>query len=298
MSADEFLFRVEDMATSDRIHFDDMCSSMHVLLASRAEEWYWGYRRKQRNATWAQFRNAFIKKFAARQTDAEILSQISQRVQRPGERFDDFCRAVEAMAHRLKNQLQEYNLLQVLKANADLQLRRVLNLHDIRTVEQLQDTCLEYEDLWIRQGSWKRANRFISELGNSHELEMVNQHPVSISHQIEFQPTIDALQSSRSSVIACWNCDEGGHTYQDCIVATRNIFCYGCGAKNVYRPQCKRCSVNSTRRGVNGLPNSANMTQMVQNAKENHQMNRRPRENNQPENVQSQGYVQNWRQNI
>lgn len=97
MPADDFLFRVEDMAESSSVHFDNLVGAFHYLLSGRAEEWFWSYRRKQRRTNWIQFRDSFTRKFATRQTDAEVLSLMSQRIQKPGERFDDFCRAIESL---------------------------------------------------------------------------------------------------------------------------------------------------------------------------------------------------------
>lgn len=80
MPADEFIFRVEDMAQTSLVCHDEMVGSFHTLLSGRAEEWFWSFRRKQRAATWEQFRDAFMLKFATRQSDAETFSLMSQRV--------------------------------------------------------------------------------------------------------------------------------------------------------------------------------------------------------------------------
>lgn len=50
-----------------------------------------------------------------------------------------------------------------------------------------------------------------------------------------------ANPSDRNTAILCWNCEERGHTFVDCL-APRNIFCYGCGLKNTVRPQCPKCA--------------------------------------------------------
>lgn len=39
----------------------------------------------------------------------------------------------------------------------------------------------------------------------------------------------------------CWNCDQLGHHWQDCLY-DRTVFCYGCGAKQVYKPNCLKCN--------------------------------------------------------
>lgn len=316
LSADEFVFRVEDMAMSSGLRNDDMVCAFHVLLADRAEEWFWGFRRKQREVSWVQFREAFLHKFASRHTDTEIMSMMAERTQRPGERFDDYCRAVEAMSFRLRNALSDVRMVRLLTANADVQLRKVLQMHEVRTVDRLQEVCTEYEDLWIKQGTWRKSQRHVSEVAEmpvtvlptpaamqsnevhqptflttavhfdhapSQQMYPVQQQYV-ITDQSQYappsfvvpeqhqQPTfaldqqqqvyygaIDAMQTQhRAPEYVCWNCDERGHTYHDCEVATRNVFCYGCGAKNIYKKQCPRCAINVKRRSVGGPLSSGN----------------------------------------
>lgn len=342
LSADEFVFRVEDMALSSGLRKDDMVCAFHVLLADRAEEWFWGFRRKQRDVNWAQFREAFLHKFASRDTDIEIMSMMAERTQRSGERFDDYCRAVEAMSFRLRNALSEARMVRLLTANADVQLRKVLQMHEVRSVDRLQEVCTEYEDLWIKQGTWRKTQRHVSEIAeipkheqpvtarapvfpsvlltptamqstDGHQSTFINaasqfdhtpahlmcpvqqqyvntDQPQYVQHyhpstqqqympsafvvpeqhqqqslsapdqqQQEYFGAIDAMQTQhRAPEYVCWNCDERGHTYQECEVATRNVFCYGCGAKNIYKKQCQRCAINVKRRSVSGPLSSGN----------------------------------------
>lgn len=39
----------------------------------------------------------------------------------------------------------------------------------------------------------------------------------------------------------CWNCGTKGHKFVDCV-GPRSIFCYGCGAKDAYKPVCSKCT--------------------------------------------------------
>lgn len=299
LPVEEFIFRVEDMAQSSCVRLDDIISSFHMLLTDRAEEWFWSFRRKQRNATWMQFQTAFKSKFATRQSDAEIMSKMAQRFQQPGEKFDEFCRVVESLSFRLATPIREENLVQLLKSNVDPKLRSVLHLHNFETLDELQEICRQYEDLWIHQGTWCQRRRFVNEIVDAANLQEDHTHkpsnfnlqqsfpaetlPPSLNlqlyqdpnnnhnnknnsnyhnyvHYMENIPTIEAVQRPATLENAvCWNCDGSGHTYIDCEVATRNVFCYGCGAKNVYRPQCKKCLENYHRRRSHGQPNSAPM---------------------------------------
>lgn len=59
---------------------------------------------------------------------------------------------------------------------------------------------------------------------------------------------ICAVQHSQHS-LTCWNCDEKGNSFFDCM-EPRQIFCYGCGAKGVYKPTCSKCSRKSSGNGL------------------------------------------------
>lgn len=61
------------------------------------------------------------------------------------------------------------------------------------------------------------------------------------NEQTNWMCAMMASQTDKNQDVSCWNCDEEGHTFMDCA-ARRIIFCYGCGTKNVVRPQCLRCS--------------------------------------------------------
>lgn len=55
----------------------------------------------------------------------------------------------------------------------------------------------------------------------------------------ELSQNVDALHKP-NLINRCWNCDEIDHKWQDCL-QDRSIFCYGCGAKNIYKPNCTEC---------------------------------------------------------
>lgn len=57
-------------------------------------------------------------------------------------------------------------------------------------------------------------------------------------------PNVDALNLASTK---CWNCNEMGHTYHNCKLK-RDVFCFGCGKKNIIRPKCIVCkSKNATQ---------------------------------------------------
>ncbi|KAH8324762.1 hypothetical protein KR067_013050, partial [Drosophila pandora] len=60
----------------------------------------------------------------------------------------------------------------------------------------------------------------------------------------EGKPTeSDDEEAVEAFTLVCWNCQEEGHRYQECV-EERRIFCYGCGAADTYKPSCLKCSKN------------------------------------------------------
>jgi len=61
---------------------------------------------------------------------------------------------------------------------------------------------------------------------------------------------IDAIQAP-TKVYRCWNCDTEGHGWDMCL-QERKIFCYGCGAKNINKPQCTVCIARKSENSKKG----------------------------------------------
>lgn len=58
---------------------------------------------------------------------------------------------------------------------------------------------------------------------------------VSRQEETDDELNVDNEVCAVQSNLKCWNCDKLGHSYIDCM-EQRKIFCYGCGAKDIYRP--------------------------------------------------------------
>lgn len=280
LPADEFIFRAETLARLSNLPQAALTLGLHQLLTGAASSWYWVFLRTQPNATWADTRRAIINAFQINQSDAAIRRQIMDRLQRPGERFMEYQLAIQELELRLANRMSEAELLETLRRNLLPHIQDRLLFVPIYSVYDLQSRVHQVEELAQRQlevqhlrrpapriheiianpaladesgiascysqnftvppppmgvSDW-RSNPFAEQMGH-----------VDINHQFdEQQAYISAIGAAadRNQYILCWNCDEMGHTFMDCA-AQRSIFCYGCGAKNVVRPQCAKCSVRA-----------------------------------------------------
>lgn len=73
--------------------------------------------------------------------------------------------------------------------------------------------------------------------------------------------SIEAIQKSEINQ-KCWNCDKPGHHWHDCI-EDRAIFCYGCGAKKIYKPQCAFCLSKSQSKNSKVMSHHKDSIQLV-----------------------------------
>lgn len=272
MWVDDFLFRVETLARSANIGLDVLPLGMHYLLHGTAQDWFWIYHRNNPQATWAAFADEMRHQFSSTETELELYDKVRNRKQRSGESFAQFSVDVCTLAARLRNPLAEADLLEHLRANMNVGLRTALLYHPSPNLRALRDAAKTYEKLVNTKVDLRLPSRHINEVSELHQGPHPNvqavympphaQGSTSSQHQYQyFEPAgIEAFSrngaapavpvaTNRADLLTCWNCDEMGHTFLDCEVATKNVFCYGCGTKNVYRPSCPKCLQGNLRQG-------------------------------------------------
>lgn len=148
LDAEDFIFRVERQAQLHGVSERALVIGVGSLLRDRAAQWYWTFQRQHDGATWIEFKRAFIDRYApCRESDYEIRSRIEARKQRSTERFNDFCQDVEALAVRLVRRMPEEELVEVLRRNMHMTLKKALWQVGARTVGELLRRCNEYERL-------------------------------------------------------------------------------------------------------------------------------------------------------
>lgn len=250
----EFLFRVETLARSANIEQDRIPGGMHYILHGDANKWYWVFYRENPNVDWATFTDAMRHQFSSTQTTFEIWDDLRARKQRNNESFSTFSVDIASMAMKLTQPVQEADMVALLRANMKPQLKSALVYHQTPTVRLLSEAAKQFEKLAMETIPLesRRDNRIAPQ--RLHEIDAVPHHaygqPLERNREGNAYEDVAAMTrkaASGQSLVTCWNCDDIGHSFQDCTVATRNVFCYGCGAKNIYKPNCQRCSQGNSR---------------------------------------------------
>lgn len=239
ITVDEFIYRVNILTSNNlRGDFELLCKYAHCLFEGKALEWYWRYHRQTNDIDWNSLTDALRKQYKLDYKDFDILEDIRRRRQRHNENFDDYFEAISELTDKLKTPISDRDLCETISRNLKIEIRHELLHLEISSVSQLRREVGKHEK-FIKDVRAHEARR--SSKGQISELDNAN---VDLEY---FEEKTEGICTLRQD-LTCWNCDKTGHTYLDCL-ATKRIFCYGCGAKDIYRPNCTNCF----RKSGNGL---------------------------------------------
>lgn len=229
---------VNDTLGGDFSLLSDHCSS---LFSGKAKEWFWSFRiRSPNRINWISLCNELRAHYHDHLSDADIRKLLDSRKQQKDENFDDFYHAILQINDRLRFQLSEEELIEILRQNVKPYIRRELFYLQISSVSQLRNLILRREALTAElEGNFAIRNyrRQVNEVDET--------CPEPLSEDVS------ELRRHRDNKLICFNCKKEGHTFRNCL-ETPTIFCYTCGNPGVYKSNCDTCSGNSrTDKGNN-----------------------------------------------
>lgn len=252
LNVDEFLYRVKAL-TEDNFNgdFTLICKNLQILLCGRAREWLWRYRKKVNIINWEDFCQAIRSQYGDFKTSSDLREEIRNRKQKPGETFDIFFDSISAIIDRLDTPMTETETVETLTRNLRPEIRQDLLYINIRSVSQLRQLVHKREnflnDEHVRKSIGARQNNLFPP---RRQIAEINVDQISNDFEsVDNDASINALH--HNPILAqCWNCDEKGHHWQDCL-RDRQVFCYGCGAKKIYKPNCTKCQAKTTPKNYN-----------------------------------------------
>lgn len=229
LSVDDFIYQVQALTVQSlRGNFNILCDHIHLLFRDKALKWYWRYHRKTDRLDWESLCRELSNQFRDSRTDYDIMEQLRSRKQRPHEKFDTFYDAVLNLTDRLQSPIYESDLIEILKRNLRPEVRKELLYFPIGSILKLREYVEKYEVL-EEELNKVRVNKNFLPRRNISEIEAGS------------SPDEDVVEVEELVEIVCWNCSETGHKFFDCLREKR-VFCYGCGAPNIYKPNCEKCN--------------------------------------------------------
>jgi len=251
VSVENFIYRIESL-TFDTLggNFTLVCENLHTLFAGEAKNWYWRYRKNVNRITWTGICHALRVDFGNRKSDYEIKEELRTIKQGPTECFDSYKNSVLKVAEDLHQPIPDSELVEILLRGLRPRLRQQLLYVPINgSMEMLRKYCLKGESFMQEMSKITPSNQNWTSKGYQGPRKTVavieNYHDLEMSDIEEEKLSINEIAQRRKLI--CWNCREEGHRYVDCV-KSRSVFCYGCGAKGVYKPNCTQCNAGNSRK--------------------------------------------------
>lgn len=236
LTVEEFLYRVRSLTVENfNGDLNVICKNLPMLLTGKARDWYWRYHKQVDRIQWDEFCSALRYQFKDFKSNFDVREEVRNRKMRPWETFEAFYENICSMLDRLETPIPETELVEILTRNLRPDIRHELlyvpiySLAHLRKLVQMRENLLA-DDSFSQRASSKAPSISFPKFSES-EKDQTNSYELSV----------DAV-SRGQNVSKCWNCEEFGHHWEDCL-KDRIVFCYGCGTKNVYKPQCSRCSL-------------------------------------------------------
>lgn len=243
LSVDEFLYRIRSL-TADNFNndFTIICKNLHILLSGKARDWFWRYHKQVDTIQWQEFCAAIKYQYQDFKSNFDLREELRNRKMKVGESFDTFFEAVSAIIDRLENPIPEREIIEILTKNLRPDIRHELLYVPIYSIAHLRKLVQMRENLM--NDEYFRRNAPTKPFNHSYQRRNVAEvdlnEPTELLEASGKKLSVDAVvQTALNS--KCWNCDSQGHHWQDCL-SERSIFCYGCGAKSTYKPQCQKCN--------------------------------------------------------
>ncbi|KAI8116446.1 hypothetical protein CVS40_11482 [Lucilia cuprina] len=242
LTVEDFVFRIETLRSDYNCTWDILMKGFHHLMTGTASTWFWSFRMKHPSCDWHTFKYHFIKKF-----------RNFESRQAPNESADSFISEIVRLKNQMRFHIDESELVKIIKDNLKEGLSQLLFPIRIENLENLEE-C-------------KRAERNIAKW-SSHRMSMGNPRKL---YEVDFYESIEedeqvrqveALQKEKlpSKQLTCWNCKTPGHSFIECLVVQRSVFCYRCGFADVTSPTCPRCVGNTKTNTRKTGPSCSNQT--------------------------------------
>lgn len=234
LPVESFIYRVKALTEQTLSgNFTILCMNASSLFDDKAADWFWRFHKASPNFQWNDLCKALKEQYRDSRTDVDLRELIRDRKQRSGETFDNFYESVVELVDRLDQPLPDRTLVEILRRNLLPEIQHEILNMSIVSITQLRDIC-------------RRREFFLQDMRRRHCIS--NTKPVPFQKRLsELELTEDpAAEMSQKDEISeinliCWNCRKAGHRYQDCL-ADRSVFCFGCGAPQTYKPNCRNCS--------------------------------------------------------
>lgn len=245
IDVEDFVFRLEHLRELYKIPWEEILVNFHYLVSGPANEWYWSRVRNGLITNWESLKIGLFSQYRAKRGNLELVRDIVERKQLPGETIDKFFQDLNTLRLRLEYPVSEFEMIRIAKGNLRRNIAEIVHAMPISSMEQLRIECLEVERRFPR-----RDMRQMGNIGN--KMYRVSEAQVQVEENRDYENMTDSDEiAAINPLIMCWNCRKQGHLFRDCPAEVRSLFCYKCGHQNTTSPKCPNCNSGNIR--TNGI---------------------------------------------
>lgn len=257
LAVEDFIFRLETLQKQYGIPWIEVLRDFHLLVVGDAKKWYWLMAQSNDVTSadkWPTLKMALMKQYQSTRSSFELMRDMVERKQMPGESIDAFFHTMNTLRSRLGMPMPEYEMIKMIKRNLRESVGKIVYPMSISSVEQLRIECIEAEKTFLRKDvrSFQPMppNRFTKQVNEVVESpEEQYEYPEENYEELAAMRINNNNSQQRRNPLICWNCKEEGHVFMDCPITERTLFCYRCGKPDVISPKCPNCKGRYFQRG-------------------------------------------------
>lgn len=254
-SVNSFLQRVDELRVARKCTKEGLFEAASDLFEDVALEWFRAQFRRSRFDSWNSLVSALKSDFLPLDYDDELWRQIEKRTQSEDEPIVIYLSIMENLFECLSEKPSEQKKLRTLMTKVLPCYHSHLVLQEITTVDSLVKICRKLEESENSKRCFNpppQKQTSALETGSSHSPSSSNNTSFNFQRvkNTEFF-TKDVPTTSRRvnncrqvSVLHCWKCNRIGHKKSECRQKSSMPTCFGCGRKNVIKPNCPNCLKN------------------------------------------------------
>ncbi|XP_050500327.1 uncharacterized protein LOC126880491 [Diabrotica virgifera virgifera] len=227
-----FLERVECLRVSRGVSEEDLFAASAELFTGPAFTWFMNNRGSF--SCWLDLIKRLKSDFLPYSFQDDLLDQIKNHKQKPGESVTMFINTILGMCSRLDTPLSDLSKIKIILKCLLPFYHQQLALMDIQNIDDLTVKCKRLEETL----SW-----FSQPPSTSRSSSNSSSQPTSF-RQRSWQNKGHEHNVSVVSSVVCWNCGQVGHPFYNCRIPQTRIFCHGCGLENTLKRNCSKCSGN------------------------------------------------------
>lgn len=239
LAVEDFVFRVERLQQQYNVSWKEVLDNFHLFMKGMAEKWYWLYIQTNYVTEWETLKGALLKQYRTVRTSFELMRDMVERKQLPGESIDTFFFNMIQLRSRLDISMPENEMIKMIKRNLRDNVGRIVYPVNVNTVEELRICCLDAEKTFLKKDIRMVSNHYPRQVN---ELTEEYQRPNETeNNEVAAINLKNPNNQMAKAIIICWNCRQNGHVFMDCPSNERAIFCYKCGKPDVISPNCVNC---------------------------------------------------------